>query len=51
MITSVFSLKVCRICVFAAVFHVMLVVDIFSKLGTWEEDFFLTRILTACTSG
>ena len=33
-----------------AVFDVILVLHIFSKLGTCEDDFYLSRILAAFTS-
>ena len=41
--------EITRICVFAAVFDVIL--DVEGELGTSEDDFYLTRIFAACTSG
>ena len=42
-------MEITRICIFDAVFYVTLVLNIFGKLGTCEDNFYLTMIFAACT--
>ena len=40
-----------RICIFSTVFDIILGVEVISKSQTYEDDFYLIRILTAFTTG